>query len=72
MEIDLYLLSNKSTVSYILPENKESDYLIISTESMSEDELKDLTKKLNKIEIIQTAYIIDPYSLKSKENLMFF
>jgi hypothetical protein len=71
-ETDLYLLSNKSGNSYLVPEMKESDYFIISTENLLEEDVKDLISLLNKIAVIQTAYSIDPYSLKSKENLFFF
>ena len=71
-ETDLYLLSNKSGKAYLVPEMKESDYFIISTESLLEEDLKDLISMLNKIDVVQTAYSIDPYSLKSKENLFFF
>lgn len=71
-ETDLYLLSNKSGTAYLVPEMKESDYFIISTESLLDDDLKELISMLNKIDVVQTAYAIDPYSLKSKENLFFF
>lgn len=71
-ETTLYLLSNKSGSSYILPEIKESDFLLISTESLLDDDLKDLLFMLNKLDPIQTAYSIDPYTLKSKDNLFFF
>lgn len=71
-ETDLYLLSNKSGNSYIVPEMKESDYFILSTESLLDEDQKELLLLLNKLDIIQAAYPIDPYSLKSKENLFFF
>lgn len=71
-EIDLYLLSNKSGNSYLVPEMKESDFFIISSESLLEEDQKELIRLLNRVEVIQTAYSIDPYSIKSKENLLFF
>lgn len=71
-ETELYLLGNKSGSAYLVPEMKESDYFIISTESLLAEDLKELISMLNKIDVVQTAYAIDPYSLKSKENLFFF
>ncbi len=71
-ETDLYLLSNKSGKSFVLPEIKETDFLMISTETLSDEDQKEFVQLLNKIEIIQSSYPIDPYSLKSKENLLFF
>ncbi len=71
-ETDLYLLSNKSGNSYIIPESKQTDFFIISTEILSDEDQKDFIQLLNKIEIVQSSYPIDPYSLKSKENLLFF
>ena len=71
-ETDLYLLTNKSGNSFILPEIKETDFIIVSTESLSDEDQRDFIQLLNKIEVVITAYSIDPYSLKSKENLLFF
>lgn len=71
-ETDLYLLTNKSGNSFILPEIKETDFIIVSTESLSDEDQRDFLQLLNKIEVVITAYSIDPYSLKSKENLLFF
>lgn len=72
LEAALYLFSNKCSNGYIIPESKESDYFFMSTEELPDEELHDILRILNKIEVIQTAYIIDPYSLKSKENLLFY
>lgn len=71
-ETDLYLLSNKSGNAYIIPERKETDFFIISTEYLNDDDQKEFIQLLNKIDIVQSSYPIDPNSLKSKENLLFF
>lgn len=72
LETDLYILSNKSGSEYILPESKESDFLLISTEALNYEEEKLILNGLNKIEVVQTAFLLDPNSFKSKENLLFF
>ncbi len=72
LETDLYLLSNKSGTEYIVPESKESDYFIVSTEALNSDEEKAIVNGLNKIEVVQAAFMLDANSFKSKENLLFF
>lgn len=72
LETDLYILSNKSGSEYILPESKESDFLLLSTEALNYEEEKLILNGLNKIEVVQTAFLLDPNSFKSKENLLFF
>ena len=38
----------------------------------TEEDEKDFIRALNQIDIIQTAYAIDPYSLKSRDNFLIF
>lgn len=71
-ETDLYLLTNRSSVMHLLPELKETDFFILSTEDINEEDQKEIIQLLNKIDAIQTAYPIDPNNLKSRENLLFF
>ncbi len=72
IETDLYLLSNKSGTEYIIPESKESDFFIVSTEALNSEEEKAIVNGLNKIEVVQAAFMLDANSFKSKENLLFF
>lgn len=72
LDTELFLLANKSHNGYLIPENKETDFFIISTEILPTAEQKNLLKTINKIEVVQSAYLIDPQTLKSKDNLMFF
>lgn len=72
LEVDLYILGNKSGLEYILPESKESDFLFLSTETLNYEEEKLILNGLNKIETVQTAFMLDPNSFRNKENLLFF
>jgi hypothetical protein len=72
LETDLYLLSNKSGNEYIIPESKESDFFIVSTEALNLEEEKAILTGLNKIEVVQAAFMLDANSFKTKENLLFF
>ncbi len=72
IETDLYIISNKNGPGYIIPESKETDYFMLSTESLNSEEEKAILNGLKKIDTIQSAYLLDPYSFKSRENLLFF
>ena len=54
------------------PEIKEIDFFLLCTPEMNKQDEKDFIKALNQIDIIQTAYAIDPNSLKSKDNFLIF
>ena len=72
IEGDLYLLPNNATSGFLAPEIKEIDFFMLCTPEMNKQDEKDFIKALNQIEIIQTAYAIDPNSLKSKDNFLIF
>jgi hypothetical protein len=72
LESNLYLLPNNNVSGYLAPEIKEIDFFILSTLIMNTQDEKDFIKALNQIDIIQTAYAIDPYSLKSRDNFLIF
>ena len=72
LESNLYLLPNNNVSGYLAPEIKEIDFFILSTLIMNSQDEKDFIRALNQIDIIQTAYAIDPYSLKSRDNFLIF
>lgn len=72
LETDLYLLTNKSGTEFIIPESKETDFFLLSTEALSSEEEKAIVNGLNKIDVVQTAFLLDPNAFKNKENLIFF
>jgi len=67
-ECNNYLLSNRGSNSFLIPERKETDFFLLLYEQFNSREIID---KLKKIRIVQTAYEIDSQQLKSKENLLF-
>jgi len=64
------LLYNKHNNNLLLPEQKLADFLLI-IDQMNNEMFEDLLKKLREIDIINTAFVIDVNTLKSKENLIF-
>lgn len=72
LDVELFLVSNKSGANLLIPESKESDFFLLGTEELPKAEFQELLRALNSIESVQTAYAIDPATLKSRDNLMFF
>jgi len=69
---EYYIISNKGVDSgYLLPELRQYDYFLIIKEFIDDLDLKALYKALNTIPDIIVATEIDPYKLKSRENLVF-
>ncbi len=68
---DFYLLSNKSELGYLIPEEKRCDYFLIIKGPIDEDEEVDIIKRLNASKNILTCYPIEAAELKSRNNLIF-
>ena len=60
-----------STVSYLIPEKKTTDYFIKIEGDVEPDFIKNKIDKLNSLQQIITAYLIDTNNLKSKDHLIF-
>ncbi len=69
--IEYSLISNKSNLGKLVPEEKLSDYFLIAKGEVSTRIQKELLLKVNEIQLILTAYFIDVNQLKSKRNLIF-
>jgi hypothetical protein len=70
-ETDFYLLANKGTEGFLIPEMKTVDFFIIIKNFIDEEDLDSFISGLNKIPEVQVAAEVDPKKLKSKENLIF-
>lgn len=66
-----YIVSNKGSKSFLIPEQKQLDYFLL-IKGITNEEKKEIIQKLKQIPSILGAYDIDPIPLKSKENLLFF
>lgn len=70
-ENDLYLIANKGSERFLIPEMKTVDFFILIKNYMDKEDLEDLILGLNKIPEVQVATEVDPKKLKSNENLIF-
>ncbi|MXV14151.1 IPExxxVDY family protein [Pedobacter sp. HMF7056] len=70
-ETDYYLIANKGTEGFLVPEMKTADFFILIRSYIDVEELSALISALNKIPEVLVAAEVDPKRLKSKENLIF-
>lgn len=70
-ETELYIIANKGTEGFLVPEIKKADFFLLIRNYIDEDDLKLIINKLNKIPEVLVAVKVDPKKLKSKENLIF-
>lgn len=70
-ETEFFLLANKGTEGYLIPEMKKTDYFILIRNYLDEEDLENFMEGLNKIPEVVVAAEVDPGKLKSKENLIF-
>ena len=69
-EIDYYLVNNRNSEGFLIPEMNKVDFFIIIQQFIGKDELDFILSRLNKLPDIQVAAQINPLKLKSKENLV--
>lgn len=65
------LFQEETKISYLIPEKKRVDYFIKISGLKDATELSDTLMKINKINNIIASYAIDPFDLKSRDNLIF-
>lgn len=70
-ESDFYLIANKGSEGFLIPEFKETDYFMLIKNYYDDEELDFTLNVLKQIIDIQVAVLINPKKLKSKENLIF-
>ncbi|MBC7614949.1 MAG: IPExxxVDY family protein [Pedobacter sp.] len=69
-EIDYYLVNNRNSEGFLIPEMNKVDFFVIIQQFIGRDELDFILNRLNKLPDIQVAAQINPLKLKSKENLV--
>ena len=71
MFTDFFIIVNRSGTALLIPEQKQADYLLMIKGNMTEEEKKEMMKKIKEITNVLTVFDIDPDKLKSKQNLIF-
>lgn len=70
-EFPQYLITNKGSYGYFVPERKETDFFLMLNKNHDVLEIKKIMKSLKKVSIVQAVYEIHPLAIKSKENFIF-
>ncbi len=70
-ESEFFLIANKGTEGYLIPEMKKSDYFALIRNCHDTEFIDDFIEGINKIQEVAMATEVDPAKLKSKENLIF-
>jgi hypothetical protein len=71
-ETDFYLLVNKGSEGFLIPEMNNVDFFILIKNYIDNNEsLEQFISGINKIPEVQVAVEVDPRKLKSNENLIF-
>lgn len=70
-ENEYYLLANKGSEGFLIPEMKTADYFMLIYNFIDEEDIQSVISGLNKIDEVLVAAEVDPKKLKSKENLVF-
>lgn len=68
---DNNLFKEESKTSFLISEKKQVDYFIKISGNIDQIFLQNILSKINNTQNIITSYSIDPYDLKSKDNLIF-
>jgi hypothetical protein len=70
-ECEFFLIANKGTEGFLIPEMKEADYFILIKDFIDEEDLEFFLSRLKLVKDIQAAVELNPERLKSRENLLF-
>lgn len=65
-----YLLENKHEIDCLIPEMKELDYLLLINGDYYKTRKQEIVKKIRTVDEVQTAVILKPAEIKSKNNLV--
>ncbi len=69
-EISFYIIFNRGTKNYLIPEQNKIDYFIVVKGPFRMEQKKELLSKLKEIKLILGVYELDVKKLKSKENFI--
>ena len=69
-ENEYFIVNNRNSEGFLIPEMNRVDYFLIIHNYLDQEDLNYILRGLNKLPDIQVAAQVDPYRLKSRENLV--
>jgi hypothetical protein len=70
-EKQMYVISNKASRSFLIPEQSQVDYFLMLKGGYHDNELADISDRIRNIRIVLGIYPISVETLRSKENFIF-
>lgn len=70
-ETEFYILSNKGSEGFLIPEMNRVDYFLMIRNFIDEEDLEFWQSRIKKLPDVLAAVEVEPKKLKSKENLLF-
>ena len=70
-KIDYYLISNKLTGEYLIPEIDEADFFLMVKGNFTSQQQDSIMDQIRSNSIIQAVFEVSAAELKSKQNLIF-
>ncbi len=67
---DNNLFNEETKIKFLIPEKKKVDYFIKISGYIKKEKLQDILMKVKNTDKIIASYLIDPYSIKSRDNLI--
>lgn len=68
---DFRVIQNRKENKYLIPEYRQADYLLMVQGGFPYADRVEMIRKIKEVSFFQTAFEINPKSLKSKDNLLF-
>lgn len=68
--MEYFIIANRSEKGLLIPEQKHVDYFFIVRGEVEDDNVMEMIKLIKESNLVQTAFLIDVNSLKSKQNLI--
>jgi len=69
--LNYFVAANRGSEGYLIQEHRQVDYFMVIEGVLETLDSSEITKKLREMEVIITAFELDPNELKSKQNLLF-
>jgi hypothetical protein len=69
-ENEYHLIVNRTPEGYLIPEKPQADYLLLIRDNFPID-LEQLCRDIKSIPFVLTVFMLEPETLKSRDNLIF-
>jgi hypothetical protein len=69
--LKFYLMANRCPNGFLFPEVRNLDFVLQIVGEINQHELKDIEKKIKQVEVVSTAFILEPKKIKGIKDISF-